>query len=173
MSLSCEMEFSSGIGFGGNCSLYETHDLSTVCDLLQNLLIIMTLLTRSLYLKYSCVRVFKPPFRCLFVQVIIPLMIWESTEFSRPVLAVVIVCSLALFPMFILPSGPSMWLSGMMFGYGFGFLIIMGGTTIGQSLPYFIGHWLLHDRVQVCSCALAITSLILMTVGPCILFSKL
>lgn len=84
-----------------------------------------------------------------FLQVIIPLMVWESTEFSRPVLAVVIVCSLAFFPMFIFPSGPSMWLSGMMFGYGYGFLIIMGGTTIGQSLPYFIGHWLLHDRIQV------------------------
>jgi uncharacterized membrane protein YdjX (TVP38/TMEM64 family) len=85
------------------------------------------------------------------VQVIIPLIIWESTKFSRPVLAVVIVCSLALFPIVILPSGPSMWLSGMMFGYGYGFLIIMGGTTIGQTLPYFIGHWLLHDRIQVCS----------------------
>ncbi|KAG0611415.1 hypothetical protein M758_7G139400 [Ceratodon purpureus] len=86
----------------------------------------------------------------LFLEkIIIPLMVWESTEFSRPILAVVIVCSLALFPMFILPSGPSMWLSGMMFGYGFGFLIIMSGTTIGQTLPYFIGHWLLHDRIQM------------------------
>lgn len=89
---------------------------------------------------------------CGFVQVIIPLMIWESTEFSRPVLAVVLVCSLAIFPMFILPSGPSMWLSGMMFGYGLGFLIIMSGTMIGQTLPYFIGQWLLHDRIQVSLC---------------------
>lgn len=82
-------------------------------------------------------------------KVIIPLMLWESTEFSKPVLAVVLLCSLAIFPMFVLPSGPSMWLSGMMFGYGYGFLIIMGGTTIGQTLPYFIGHWLLHDRIQM------------------------
>lgn len=82
-------------------------------------------------------------------KVIVPLMVWESTEFSRPVLAVVIVCSLAFFPIFIFPSGPSMWLSGMMFGYGYGFLIIMGGTTIGQTLPYFIGRWLLHDRIQM------------------------
>ncbi|XP_024396956.1 uncharacterized protein [Physcomitrium patens] len=82
-------------------------------------------------------------------KVIIPLMIWESTEFSKPVLAVVLVCSLAIFPMFILPSGPSMWLSGMMFGYGLGFLIIMSGTMIGQTLPYFIGQWLLHDRIQM------------------------
>ncbi|KAG0603384.1 hypothetical protein M758_10G089500 [Ceratodon purpureus] len=76
-------------------------------------------------------------------------MLWESTQFSKPVLAVVLVCSLAIFPTFIFPSGPSMWLSGMMFGYGYGFLIIMGGTTIGQTLPYFVGHWLLHDRIQM------------------------
>lgn len=96
---------------------------------------------------------------CPSVQVIIPLMIWESTEFSKPVLAVVLVCSLAIFPMFILPSGPSMWLSGMMFGYGLGFLIIMSGTMIGQTLPYFIGQWLLHDRIQVSTCVIVITCL--------------
>jgi uncharacterized membrane protein YdjX (TVP38/TMEM64 family) len=76
-------------------------------------------------------------------------MVWESTKFSKPVLAVILVLSLAIFPVFVFPSGPSMWLSGMMFGYGFGFLIIMGGTTVGQTLPYFIGRQLLHNRIQV------------------------
>lgn len=63
----------------------------------------------------------------------------ESTAFGRPVLALVLVASLALFPVFLIPSGPSMWLAGMIFGYGFGFVIIMVGTTIGMILPYLIG----------------------------------
>lgn len=54
-------------------------------------------------------------------------------------LALVLVGSLALFPVFLIPSGPSMWLAGMIFGYGLGFVIIMVGTTIGMILPYLIG----------------------------------
>ncbi|KAK8609721.1 hypothetical protein V6N13_093136 [Hibiscus sabdariffa] len=86
----------------------------------------------------------------LFEKVLIPIMQWEATAFGRPVLAVVLVSSLALFPVFLIPSGPSMWLAGMIFGYGLGFLIIMVGTTIGMVLPYLVGllfrerihHWL-------------------------------
>ncbi|KAL2650666.1 hypothetical protein R1flu_018794 [Riccia fluitans] len=84
----------------------------------------------------------------LLDKVIIPMMVWEATEFSRPVLAIVLILSLAIFPIFIFPSGPSMWLTGMIFGYGYGFLIIMAGTFFGQTFPYFIGRWLLHDRIQ-------------------------
>jgi uncharacterized membrane protein YdjX (TVP38/TMEM64 family) len=82
------------------------------------------------------------------MQVIIPLLVWESKEFTRPVLAVVLVFSMAIFPIFLFPSGPSMWLTGMVFGYGLGFLIIMVGTTIGQTFPYWIGRWALHNRIQ-------------------------
>ncbi|KAK8572670.1 hypothetical protein V6N12_028717 [Hibiscus sabdariffa] len=86
----------------------------------------------------------------LFEKVLIPIMQWEATAFGRPVLAVVLVTSLALFPVFLIPSGPSMWLAGMIFGYDLGFLIIMVGTTIGMVLPYLLGllfrerihHWL-------------------------------
>ncbi|BFI24223.1 hypothetical protein MPTK2_1g09510 [Marchantia polymorpha subsp. ruderalis] len=85
----------------------------------------------------------------LLDKVIIPMMVWEATKFSKPVLAIVLVLSLAFFPIFILPSGPSMWLTGMIFGYGYGFLIIMAGTFFGQTLPYFIGRWLLHDKIQM------------------------
>lgn len=71
-------------------------------------------------------------------------MRWEATSFGRPVLAIVLVVSLSVFPTVFLPSTPSMWLTGMIFGYGFGFLIIMVGTAIGMSIPYLIGSLFLH-----------------------------
>lgn len=73
-----------------------------------------------------------------------PIMRWEATSFGRPVLAIVLVVSLSVFPTVFLPSTPSMWLTGMIFGYGFGFLIIMVGTAIGMSIPYLIGSLFLH-----------------------------
>ncbi|KAI4375510.1 hypothetical protein MLD38_013370 [Melastoma candidum] len=75
----------------------------------------------------------------LLGKVLYPMMQWEATAFGRPVLALVLLSSLALFPVFLIPSGPSMWLAGMIFGYGLGFVIIMVGTTIGMVLPYLIG----------------------------------
>lgn len=63
-------------------------------------------------------------------------------------LALVLVGSLALFPVFLIPSGPSMWLAGMIFGYGLGFVIIMVGTTIGMVLPFLVGL-LFRDRIHV------------------------
>lgn len=74
-----------------------------------------------------------------FEKVLLPIMQWEATAFGRPVLAFVLIASLALFPVILVPSGPSMWLAGMIFGYGLGFVIIMVGTTIGMVLPYLIG----------------------------------
>ncbi|RWW22585.1 hypothetical protein BHE74_00050798, partial [Ensete ventricosum] len=81
------------------------------------------------------------------MQVLLPIMEWEATAFGRPVLALVLIGSLALFPVVLIPSGPSMWLAGMIFGYGLGFLIIMVGTTIGMVLPYFIGL-LFRERIH-------------------------
>ncbi|CAN0910140.1 TVP38/TMEM64 family membrane protein slr0305 [Linum grandiflorum] len=83
----------------------------------------------------------------LFEKVLYPIMKWEATAFGRPVLALVLVASLALFPVFLIPSGPSMWLAGMIFGYGIGFVIIIAGTTIGMILPYFIGL-LFRERIH-------------------------
>ncbi|MBA0711092.1 hypothetical protein Golax_010321 [Gossypium laxum] len=83
----------------------------------------------------------------LFEKILFPIMQWEATAFGRPVLAVVLVTSLALFPVLFIPSGPSMWLAGMIFGYGLGFLIIMVGTTIGMVLPYLIGL-LFRERIH-------------------------
>ncbi|KAL3515806.1 hypothetical protein ACH5RR_022708 [Cinchona calisaya] len=82
-----------------------------------------------------------------FEKVLIPILQWESTAFGRPMLALVLVASLALFPVFLIPSGPSMWLAGMIFGYGLGFIIIMVGTTVGMLLPYWIGL-LFHERIH-------------------------
>ncbi|KAL5853993.1 hypothetical protein ACOSQ4_003795 [Xanthoceras sorbifolium] len=83
----------------------------------------------------------------LFEKVLFPIMQWEATAFGRPLLAVVLIASLALFPVLLIPSGPSMWLAGMIFGYGLGFVIIMVGTTIGMVLPYWIGL-LFRDRIH-------------------------
>ncbi|KAI9176457.1 hypothetical protein LWI28_003086 [Acer negundo] len=83
----------------------------------------------------------------LFQKVLLPIMQWEATAFGRPVLALVLIASLALFPVLLIPSGPSMWLAGMIFGYGIGFVIIMVGTTIGMVLPYSIGL-LFRDRIH-------------------------
>lgn len=85
------------------------------------------------------------------LQVLLPIMQWEATAFGRPVLALVLVASLAIFPVLFIPSGPSMWLAGMIFGYGLGFVIIMIGTTIGMTLPYLIGL-LFRDRIHVSCC---------------------
>ncbi|XP_074294386.1 uncharacterized protein LOC141622236 [Silene latifolia] len=83
----------------------------------------------------------------LFEKILVPMMQWEATAFGRPVLAIVLIASLAFFPVLLLPSGPSMWLAGMIFGYGLGFVIIMVGTTIGMVLPYLIGL-LFRDKIH-------------------------
>ncbi|KAJ4712895.1 SNARE associated Golgi family protein [Melia azedarach] len=78
---------------------------------------------------------------------VIPIINWETTTFSTPVLALLVFASVALFPTLLLPSSPSMWVAGMTFGYGFGFLLIMSAVAVGISLPYFIGSLFLH-RIQ-------------------------
>lgn len=83
----------------------------------------------------------------LVKKVLFPTLQWEATAFGRPMLALVLVGSLALFPVFFIPSGPSMWLAGMIFGYGLGFVIIMAGTTIGMILPFLVGL-LFRDRIH-------------------------
>ncbi|KAJ4951471.1 hypothetical protein NE237_028303 [Protea cynaroides] len=75
---------------------------------------------------------------------VIPVLDWEMDTFSTPVLVVVLFVSVALFPALLLPSTPSMWVAGMTFGYGLGFLLIMAGVTVGVSLPYFIGSCFRH-----------------------------
>ncbi|XP_076893227.1 uncharacterized protein LOC143545184 [Bidens hawaiensis] len=92
---------------------------------------IVSILVSILILKWGV------PF--VFDKLLLPMMKWEAATFGRPVLAVILIGSMAVFPVLFLPSGPSMWLAGMMFGYGLGFVIIMVGTTIGMVLPYAIG----------------------------------
>ncbi|KAI3727545.1 hypothetical protein L6452_16161 [Arctium lappa] len=75
---------------------------------------------------------------------LIPILNWETETFTKPVLAVVIFASIALFPTILLPSTPSMWVTGMTFGYGFGFLLIIVGVMVGTSLPYFFGSLFYH-----------------------------
>lgn len=82
------------------------------------------------------------------MQEIIPIINWETKTFSTPVLAVLVFASVALFPTLLLPSSPSMWVAGMTFGYGYGFLLIISGMAVGVSLPYFIGS-LFYHKIQV------------------------
>ncbi|KAK9273318.1 hypothetical protein L1049_018125 [Liquidambar formosana] len=78
---------------------------------------------------------------------VIPIINWEMETFSTPVLAVIIFASMSLFPVVCLPSTPSMWVAGMTFGYGIGFLLVMAGVGVAVSLTYFIGSSLFHHKI--------------------------
>ncbi|XP_057812258.1 uncharacterized protein LOC131026396 isoform X1 [Salvia miltiorrhiza] len=79
---------------------------------------------------------------------IIPIINWEQRTFSTAILGLLVFASLATFPILLIPSTPSMWVAGMTFGYGYGFLIIIGGVLVGSSIPYFIGS-LFYHRIHV------------------------
>uniref|UniRef100_A0A7N0SZ39 VTT domain-containing protein n=1 Tax=Kalanchoe fedtschenkoi TaxID=63787 RepID=A0A7N0SZ39_KALFE len=79
---------------------------------------------------------------------IIPVISWETRTFTNAELAIIIFASVAIFPSLLLPSTPSMWVAGITFGYGFGFMLIMAGVAVGVSLPFFIGS-LFHHRIQL------------------------
>ncbi|GER53359.1 SNARE associated Golgi protein family [Striga asiatica] len=75
---------------------------------------------------------------------IIPIIIWERKTFSTTMLALIVFGSLAIFPSLLIPSTPSMWIAGMTFGYGYGFLLTIGAVAIGVTIPYFIGSLFCH-----------------------------
>ncbi|KAK6137653.1 hypothetical protein DH2020_028579 [Rehmannia glutinosa] len=75
---------------------------------------------------------------------IIPIIIWERKTFSTTMLALIVFGSLTIFPSLLIPSTPSMWVAGMTFGYGYGFLLIIGGVAFGVTIPYFVGSLFCH-----------------------------
>ncbi|KAL6004754.1 hypothetical protein ACLOJK_005310 [Asimina triloba] len=77
-------------------------------------------------------------------EVVIPFLGWEKKTFSTPMLGLLLVASMAVFPSLFLPSTPSMWIAGIAFGYDLGFLLIVAGTSLGMSFPYFIGSLFRH-----------------------------
>lgn len=79
-----------------------------------------------------------------FWQELIPIIKWEIRTFTHPVCGLLVFASVAVFPTILLPSTPSMWIAGMTFGYGYGFLLIISAASVGVSLPYFIGHLFRH-----------------------------
>ncbi|KAI3918159.1 hypothetical protein MKX01_041479 [Papaver californicum] len=79
---------------------------------------------------------------------IVPILDWEMRTFSPKVLAALLFASMTLFPSLCIPSSPSMWVAGISFGYGYGFLLILAGFSIGMSIPFFIGS-LFHHKIQV------------------------
>lgn len=87
---------------------------------------------------------------CLWImfQELIPYINWVRSTFSIPVLGLLLFASVALFPSILLPSSPSMWMAGLTFGYGKGFLLILSAASIGVTLPFLIGHLFLH-KIQV------------------------
>ncbi|CAN1747973.1 hypothetical protein LINPERHAP1_LOCUS3258 [Linum perenne] len=78
------------------------------------------------------------------LQEIIPIIAWETSTFTIPQLGLLVFLSVALFPILLLPSSPSMWIAGMTFGYGYGFLLITLALAVGISLPFCIGSLFLH-----------------------------
>ncbi|XP_020250647.1 uncharacterized membrane protein At4g09580-like [Asparagus officinalis] len=103
------------------------------------LLCILILALAAVFILYA------GPF--LIQQVVVPILDWETTTFKPLILALLLFLSIAIFPSLLLPSAPSMWLAGVTFGYGYGFLLIMAGISIGMSLPFFIGS-LFSCRIQ-------------------------
>lgn len=75
-------------------------------------------------------------------------MQWEARHLSKPLAALVAFASLGLLPAVLLPTGPFMWLAGIVFGYLGGLLLILAGTFVGQTLPFYIGQRLLHGPIQ-------------------------
>lgn len=63
-------------------------------------------------------------------------------------LTILVFASVAFFPTVLLPSTPSMWVAGMTFGYGFGFLVIISAAAVGVSLPFIIGS-IFHHKIEV------------------------
>ncbi|XP_058085135.1 uncharacterized protein LOC131232716 isoform X2 [Magnolia sinica] len=90
-----------------------------------------------LVVSAACFIIWGGPF--LVHKVVAPILDWETTTFSTPVLGLLLFASMAIFPTLLIPSAPCMWIAGMTFGYGFGFLLIMAGTSLGMSLPYLSG----------------------------------
>lgn len=91
-------------------------------------------------------------------QVVIPILDWEARTFSTPILGLLIFACIAIFPALVLPSAPCMWIAGMTFGYGYGFLLIVGAASVGMSLPFFIGSLFRH-RIHVSCCNNLVTYL--------------
>ncbi|XP_010501442.1 PREDICTED: transmembrane protein 64, partial [Camelina sativa] len=81
-------------------------------------------------------------------QELIPFIKWVRGTFSIPVLGLLLFASVALFPSILLPSSPSMWMAGLTFGYGKGFLLILSAASIGVTLPFLIGHLFLHKMQE-------------------------
>ncbi|KAJ0229151.1 hypothetical protein HA466_0078380 [Hirschfeldia incana] len=84
----------------------------------------------------------------LIEKELIPFIIWVRSTFSIPMLALLLFASVALFPSILLPSSPSMWMAGLTFGYGKGFLLIISAASIGVTLPFLIGHLFLHKMQE-------------------------
>ncbi|CAN8308320.1 unnamed protein product [Cochlearia groenlandica] len=78
---------------------------------------------------------------------LIPIIKWEMRTFTHPVLGLLVFSSVALFPIILIPSTPSMWVAGITFGYIYGFLLTFPAIAIGVSLPYFISY-LFCDKIQ-------------------------
>lgn len=83
-------------------------------------------------------------------QVVIPVLDWEMSTFSTPVIGLLMFAGIAVLPILLLPCGPCYWIAGLTFGYGYGFLLIMGAVSIAMSLSFFIGSLFRH-RINVSS----------------------
>ncbi|CAK8562794.1 unnamed protein product [Lathyrus sativus] len=100
-----------------------------------------------LFLGFLAVAVLKWVGPYFIDKEVIPIINWETETFSPPVLTILVFASVALFPTILLPSTPSMWVAGMKYGYGFGFLLIIPAVAIGVSLPFIIGS-IFHHKIE-------------------------
>lgn len=78
----------------------------------------------------------------------VPALEWMRSTFRKSILGLILFASIATFPTLLIPSSPSMWIAGITFGYGYGFLLIIGAESLGMTLPYLIGS-LFHHKIHV------------------------
>lgn len=80
----------------------------------------------------------------LLKMIVIPALEWMRSTFCKPILGLILFASIAIFPTLLIPSSPSMWIAGITFGYGYGFLLIIVAESLGMTLPYLIGSLFRH-----------------------------
>ncbi|CAG7862480.1 unnamed protein product [Brassica rapa] len=78
---------------------------------------------------------------------LIPIIKWEMRTFTHPVIGLLVFTTVALLPVILFLSLPSMWVAGITFGFGYGLLLTYPAIAIGVSLPYFISY-LFCDKIQ-------------------------
>ncbi|KAG5383955.1 hypothetical protein IGI04_035425 [Brassica rapa subsp. trilocularis] len=68
---------------------------------------------------------------------LIPIIKWEMRTFTHPVIGLLVFTTVALLPVILFLSLPSMWVAGITFGFGYGLLLTYPAIAIGGWLERY------------------------------------